>query len=127
MNRKRNTHHFDGYFLVSVLLLLGMGIVIIYSSSGAYAQVKNLPDTFFLFHHLKKVVIALILFGIGMFVDFRIWKKVKILISAIVIIFLNIQMWHNYEKNVKLSKDPNDKKAYRLYELTKSISEKRKK
>ncbi len=77
--------HFDGFFLMSVFFLLGLGIVIIYSSSGAYALTRNLPDTFFLFSHLKKVVIALVLFGIGFAVDYHIWKKLALPLTVLVL------------------------------------------
>ncbi|MFC1585182.1 FtsW/RodA/SpoVE family cell cycle protein [Fibrobacterota bacterium] len=75
--RKHSLPHlkFDSLFLMGVLALVGIGIVIIYSSSGAYAESRGHPDTFYLFHHLKKVVLAFAALILGMLVDFQTWKK----------------------------------------------------
>ena len=59
MIKKKSLHfRFDGVYLASVLALVVLGTVIIYSSSGAFAEMKKLPSTYFLLSHLKKVVIA---------------------------------------------------------------------
>jgi cell division protein FtsW len=74
-NKNYNHFKFDRLYLAGVLALVGLGIVIIYSSSGAFAESKNLPNTFYLVSHLKKVVIALAAMALGMMVNFRVWQK----------------------------------------------------
>jgi cell division protein FtsW len=66
---------FDSIYLMGVLALVSIGIVIIYSSSGAYAESRDLPNTYFLVNHLKKVVIAIAALLIGLLVKFRFWEK----------------------------------------------------
>ncbi|MBF0430376.1 MAG: putative lipid II flippase FtsW [Fibrobacteria bacterium] len=75
LKKSRDGFHFDTIYLGCVLALVGLGIVIIYSSSGEYASSRGLPDTFFLVNHLKKIVIAAIALLLGIFIDFRHWKK----------------------------------------------------
>ena len=52
----------DIFLLLGVLALVGFGIVIIYSSSAAFAQGRGLPDSFYLVNHIKKVIIGFIAF-----------------------------------------------------------------
>ena len=52
-----------------------MGIVIIYSSSAAFAQSRGLPDSFYLVNHIKKVIIGFVAFLIGMSVPYKTWEK----------------------------------------------------
>jgi cell division protein FtsW len=58
------------------MALVGFGIVIIYSSSAAFAQSRNLPDSFYLINHIKKVIIGFIAFLIGLSVPYKTWEKV---------------------------------------------------
>lgn len=65
----------DVFLLLGVLALVGFGIVIIYSSSAAFAQSRGYPDSFFLVNHIKKVIIGFIAFLIGLSVPYRTWEK----------------------------------------------------
>src|SRR5690606_13060070 len=65
----------DVFLLLGVLALVGMGIVIIYSSSAAFAQSRGLPDSFYLVNHIKKVIIGFVAFLIGMSVPYKTWEK----------------------------------------------------
>lgn len=65
----------DIVLLLAVLALVGFGLVIIYSSSAAYAEARGLPDSFYLVHHLKKVIIGFVAFLIGLSVPYRTWEK----------------------------------------------------
>ena len=65
----------DIFLLLGVLALVGFGIVIIYSSSAAFAQGRGLPDSFYLVNHIKKVIIGFIAFLIGMSVPYKTWEK----------------------------------------------------
>lgn len=65
----------DPLLLFSVLLLIGVGAVIIYSGSGPLAESRGLPSSFFMVSHLKKVVIGLVAMAIGLRVDHQVWLK----------------------------------------------------
>lgn len=65
----------DPFILGSALFLVAIGVVIIYSGSGAYAESKGLPNSFFLLSHVKKLVIALVALLAGIFIPFRFWEK----------------------------------------------------
>jgi cell division protein FtsW len=65
----------DIFLLLAVLALVGMGIVIIYSSSAAFAQSRGLPDSFYLVNHIKKVIIGFVAFLIGLSVPYKTWEK----------------------------------------------------
>lgn len=65
----------DIVLLLSVLALVGFGIVIIYSSSAAYAQARGLPDSFYLVNHAKKVLIGFAAFLIGLSVPYKLWER----------------------------------------------------
>jgi cell division protein FtsW len=80
--------NFDGVHLISVLTLVGMGIVIIYSSSGAYAENKGLPTTFYLISHLKKVCLGLFALAVGMFIPYRFWFRTARPIHFVVLALL---------------------------------------
>ena len=66
---------FDVPLCIGVLALVGIGLVLIYSSSGAYAQARNLPGSFFLAQHIKKVIIGFFAFLLGLTVPYKTWEK----------------------------------------------------
>lgn len=77
MAKKKALHfRFDGVYLASVLALVVLGTVIIYSSSGAFAEMEKLPNTYFLVSHLKKVVLAFAAMTLGVLINFRFWEKI---------------------------------------------------
>ncbi len=61
--------------LLSILLLLGVGVVVIYSSSGPYALNKKLPENLYVISHIKKVVLGLFALFVGMNLK-REWLKI---------------------------------------------------
>jgi cell division protein FtsW len=65
----------DIFLLLGVLALVGLGIVIIYSSSAAFAQGRGLPDSFYLVNHIKKVIIGFVAFLIGLSVPYKTWER----------------------------------------------------
>lgn len=65
----------DLWLLTGVLALVGLGVVIIYSSSTAYAESRGLPESFYLVHHIKKVLIGFVVFLVGMTVPYKFWEK----------------------------------------------------
>jgi len=66
---------FDLPLCLGVLALVGIGVVLIYSSSGAYAEARGLPGSFYLAQHLKKVIIGFLAFLIGLTVPYKNWEK----------------------------------------------------
>lgn len=66
---------FDVRLCISVLTLVGVGMVLIYSSSAPLALVKGLPETFYLTQHIKKVVVGLIAFLVGLLIPYKLWEK----------------------------------------------------
>lgn len=67
----------DPFLLLSVLMLVGVGVVVIYSSSGPLAESRNLSASYFLMSHLKKMTLGLIVMGIALRVDHSIWQKLS--------------------------------------------------
>ncbi len=65
----------DIVLLLGVLALVGFGIVIIYSSSAAFAQARGFPDSYYLVNHIKKVVIGFAAFLIGLSVPYKFWER----------------------------------------------------
>ncbi len=65
----------DVILLGVVLALVGMGIVIIYSSSAAYAETRHLPQHFYLFNHIKKVILGFTALVIGLSIPYAVWEK----------------------------------------------------
>lgn len=64
----------DIFLLLGVLALVGLGIVIIYSSSAAFAQLRGRPDSFYLVNHVKKVIIGFIALLLGISVPYKTWE-----------------------------------------------------
>jgi cell division protein FtsW len=82
---------FDVPLCIGVLALVGVGMVLIYSSSAPLAAVKGLSESFYLTQHVKKVVIGLIAFLVGMTVPHRIWERLSrplLLVSLGLLIYI---------------------------------------
>ena len=71
----RKGMRFDVPLCIGVLALVGIGMVLIYSSSAAYAEIKGLPASFYLAQHFKRVLIGLALFLAAMAVPYRLWER----------------------------------------------------
>ncbi|MDR2591271.1 MAG: putative lipid II flippase FtsW [Chitinispirillales bacterium] len=65
----------DVGLFVATLLLLGLGIVLVYSSSFAVAYGKNLGENYFLFRQITRALIAVLLFTVFINVDYRFLSK----------------------------------------------------
>jgi cell division protein FtsW len=57
---------FDLFLLISILVLIGLGGVVIYSSSGPYAEMRNLSVNYYAVSHLTKVLMGLVALLFGM-------------------------------------------------------------
>jgi cell division protein FtsW len=73
-SRKRGLR-FDGPLCFGVLALVGIGVVLIYSSSGAYAQAHGHSGSYFLAQHVKKVILGFFALLIGLTVPYKIWER----------------------------------------------------
>ena len=66
----------DRWVLVSLILLLVMGTIFVYSSSTNYAQIKGFSSMFFFLNHLEKMLIGLVLMLITFYVPFEFWYRI---------------------------------------------------
>jgi len=78
----------DTGLFVATLLLLGLGIVLVYSSSFAVAYGKNLSSNYFLFRQVTRALIAVILFTFFINVDYRFLSKYAGVIYIFAVILL---------------------------------------
>ncbi len=82
---------FDIWLLIAVLALVGLGTVIIYSSSAAYAEGRGLPESFYLVNHLKKVLIGFVMLLLGLSVPYKHWERLArpiMFLSLLLLLFL---------------------------------------
>jgi cell division protein FtsW len=84
----------DIVLLLGVLALVGFGIVIIYSSSAAFAQTRGFPDSYYLVNHIKKVIIGFVAFLIGLSVPYKTWEKVArpVMLLALALLLIVVTM-----------------------------------
>lgn len=68
----------DMWLLMSVLLLTGLGIVFIYSSSSHFAMMKFGSPSFMVIGHAKKLVIGIAVLFIAMNMKSDHWKKLSL-------------------------------------------------
>lgn len=67
----------DVVLFLCVIALVGIGMVLIYSSSAAYAEQRGLPDSFYLAQHFKRVVIGLVAFVAMMLIPYKAWERLS--------------------------------------------------
>ncbi len=85
MNRQQGI---DWFLLGSVVALLFLGIVLVYSSSSHQAMVQDRSTFFFLAQHLKKLVVGFVVMGIGLLLSPKVWKSLARPLFVISILFL---------------------------------------
>lgn len=66
---------FDVPLCIGVLALVGIGMVLIYSSSAPYAEIKGRPDSFYLMQHFKRVVIGMLAFLVAIVIPYKTWER----------------------------------------------------
>lgn len=79
--------------LLVTMALVALGVVVIYSSSGPHAEIRHLPSSFFIVNHLKKLAVGLVVMGLGLMVDHRVWLKVArplFLVSLVLLVVVLI-------------------------------------
>lgn len=88
---KKNLQNADSHLLLSVVILLVIGIVMVYSASSFKAQESFGDSHFFLKKHFLKVLFGLLLMFIVSKVNYKFWLSISpILLTASVIILLFI-------------------------------------
>ncbi len=86
MNIKMAT--MDRGIFVATLLLLGFGIVLVYSSSFAIAAQKYGASDFFLARQTLRAVLAVVFFIVFINVDYHVWGKIAPMLFVIAIVLL---------------------------------------
>ncbi len=90
LKRQQESYKPDYGFLSIVFLLLGIGVVMVFSSSFYYVlQNPKYEEFYFLKNQVIRIGFALIAFFIGYRVNYRVWKKLSgffILLSIFVLI-----------------------------------------
>ena len=89
--KPRRGLRFDLPLCLGVLILVGIGLVLIYSSSGAYAEARHWEASHFLRQHIKKVIIGFFAFILGLVVPYKTWEKWArplAIISLVLLVFL---------------------------------------
>ncbi|MCJ7801697.1 MAG: FtsW/RodA/SpoVE family cell cycle protein, partial [Candidatus Marinimicrobia bacterium] len=88
---------FDQPLLWSVIMLIIIGTVMLYSSSTSLSLVKTngQTDTFFITAHLKRLVIGLFALGFFMLFDYRKLKSLApFLIAIAVMLLIYTKVWY---------------------------------
>ncbi|MFC1668152.1 putative lipid II flippase FtsW [Chlamydiota bacterium] len=80
-------------FFVCIVLLIGFGLIMIYSASAIYAQEKMSDSYFFLKRQIMWVLVSTILFIITMNIPYTFWMKIArplmlLAICSLIIIFV---------------------------------------
>lgn len=78
--RKRATSYFDYNMLFILIVLIGFGLVMLYSSSSYTATNKFGDSAYYLKHQLFAMVLGLVPMTFLIAVDYRIWKRFATLI-----------------------------------------------
>lgn len=87
------TLKFDMWLALSILLLVGVGTAIIYSSSGPYADMRGLATSTYMTAHLKKVIIGFVALMVGLSIPPLAWLRLArpmYILSVFLLIFLLI-------------------------------------
>ena len=88
---------FDQPLLWSIIMLIVIGTVMLYSSSTSLSLVKTngQTDTFFITAHLKRLVIGLLALGFFMLFDYRKLKSLApFLIAIAVMLLIYTKVWY---------------------------------
>ncbi len=78
----------DRGLFVAVLLMLGFGVVVVYSSSFALAEQVFKGSEFFVRRQMIRVIIALVGFAVFINVDYHIWSKLSNLGYVVAVLLL---------------------------------------
>ncbi len=74
--------------LVVTILLVGFGLLSVYSASAYVAQGKGLPDTWYLFQQASRAGIGFLAMAVAAFVDYRLYRRFAWPILAAAVLLL---------------------------------------
>ncbi len=84
----------DGKYMITILVLLILGMLFVFSSSYYQAMREGESSLYYLFGHVKRVLIAIVFFFLGLFIPYEKMRKlilplfIALLIILIATIFL---------------------------------------
>jgi cell division protein FtsW len=78
----------DFWLFSAVMILCGMGLVIIYSSSGPYAVARKLPEFYYMKDHLTKLIMGFVLMILALMVPVNFWRKISRPMWILALLFL---------------------------------------
>jgi cell division protein FtsW len=87
---RENFARMDLGVFVAVLLMLGMGVVLVYSSSFAVAQERFGGSDFFLERQLVRAVLAIAVFFIFVNIDYHVWGRLAPIGYALALVMLGM-------------------------------------
>lgn len=84
------SRHYDGWLFVTILALLGAGVVMVYSTSSYYAQVRFGDGLHFLKRQGLFAVFGVVVMAIAMMIDYRRWRQMvyPILITIVLMLIM---------------------------------------
>ena len=78
----------DKWLFLATLLLVGTSIVMVYSASSFLSMTKYGHPYYFLFKQLAWAVLGLIVLGVSMRIDYRIYRQPALIWAALGVVFL---------------------------------------
>ena len=89
---------FDAILLVVVITMVGMGLVMVYSSSAIKGELQFGDEAFFLRRQIWHVAFGLVLMMVGLGVDYRWYKRLiyPVLGSSVLMLVLVLLIGHEY-------------------------------
>ena len=82
--KKIKLRHFDFWLFTSVILLLSMGLLIVFSASAPSSASRYNGDVYFIFRNqLKHALLGILTMLIMSFIPYRVWRKLAIPIALL--------------------------------------------
>ncbi|MCX7726895.1 MAG: FtsW/RodA/SpoVE family cell cycle protein, partial [Chitinispirillaceae bacterium] len=100
----KNNIRIDMALLISVLLIMGFGIVLVYSSSFVIGMTKYKSAEYFFTRHMIRILISLIALAIFSNIDYHIWCKLGNLTFLISLVLLVVVLIGPAQKEIKGAK-----------------------
>jgi len=80
--------HYDGWLFITILALLGAGVVMVYSTSCYYAQIRFGDGLHFLKRQGLFAVVGIIVMAVTMTVDYRWWRRMVYPVLVFIVLML---------------------------------------
>ena len=80
--------NYDLTLISATMLLLGWGMVMVYSSSAPFAEIQYQSSQFFLQRHVFHIVLGIAAMGIGLGLDYHLWRQFAPLMMFSMLILL---------------------------------------